>query len=244
MLAVFAEKEGFRFRNLAVGSCPPLQSDVTPYIPAIRRPDCIASQAVANSTIDRFPVVIISSSWLTYQERSPGFLAAFFETVRSLSMRGKLVVLIGKAPIADGYDRRCLAKALSYPFLECPTARVRLSAEVVSINSRLKAFAAQLANVKYFDLTAYLCNEQGCMVFDPAGDPLYYDPNHLSMAASWRLGSALVLGNGTVPEPFAGIPMWSKAMGLRSTVAERREGTGQAGDGEKSPALAPRRHAH
>jgi len=239
MIAVFAAQEGFRFRNLTVGSCPPLYGEVGAFVPANRQPDCIASQPVARSVVDEFPVVIISSSWLAYQKSSADFLPRFFETVRSLTRRGKLVILIGKAPVIDGYDRRCTAKALSYPFLRCPMGRAPLLPAVLAINARLKSFADREPNVKYFDLTRYLCNRDGCMVFDSDGTPLYYDSNHFSMPGSWRVGRDVLIQQHGVPEPFAAIPLWAAEHRLHANYFFR------ASTAKCNPKfIRPRSHCH
>jgi hypothetical protein len=116
-----------------------------------------------------------------------------------------------------------LPRALSYPFLRCPTGRAPLAQAVVAINARLKAFADREPNVKYFDLTSHLCNSDGCLVFDSDGSPLYYDPNHLSMPGSWRVGRDVLLQQHGVPEAFSAIPLWSQAHRSDTTVSAIEE---------------------
>ncbi len=211
MIGAFARKQGFKFRNLEVGSCPPIDSDPKDFVSSKRLPDCRDSYEIARETIDAFPVVMISASWTGYQQISEKFLGAFFDTATSLAAKGKLVILIGKAPVISGYDRRCREKALSYPLLLCSEGSVPPSADVLGVNELLKSFAGRTPNVEYFDVTPYLCTEGSCSAFDSSGSPLYYDSSHLTLPASWKLGADIV-GRQGVPRPFSVIGDWVKGV--------------------------------
>lgn len=208
LLGAFGRAGGFRFRNIAVSSCPPLVADPERYVPANRLDDCRASLAALLPALQASDVIIISGSWSVYAEQSAGFLDAFFATARALGEAGKLVIIMGKAPVIAGYDRRCREKALSYPLLECaPSLAVPPAADVVRVNARLQAFAESTANVRYFDISPYLCRDGLCSAMDAQGRPLYYDRSHLSLPASWEIGEAIVRGEG-VPAPFRQISAW------------------------------------
>lgn len=221
MVEAFARTAGFRFRNVAVGSCPPLYADPTPFVDANRAADCRASLAVIRPVIDELPVVIVSSAWLRYQKRSPEYLGAFFETVDSLAAKGKLVIILGEAPWMPGYDRRCREKALSYPFLRCPALAVPLSPAVAKVNDRLREFAAEAQNVRYFDANTYLCPAGVCVAFSPTGEPRYYDESHLTMVASSKLGREIVLRDG-VPDVFRLVATWSPVEGVHRAAGIAR----------------------
>jgi peptidoglycan/LPS O-acetylase OafA/YrhL len=195
VIGAIAEREGFRFRNVAVGSCPPIFADPAPYIEARRLRDCRDAVAMMRPVVDRFPVIIISAAYTGYQSRSPAFLEQLFATARGLARGGKVVIVIGKVPSIAGYDRLCREKALSYPLLDCPRVTAPPPSDVTAINERLRAFAEATPNVRYFDLLVTLCAENTCSAFDAAGDPLYYDPEHLSMQGSWEIGRRLVDDN-------------------------------------------------
>lgn len=221
MISVFAAKEGFQFRNLEIGACPPLLGDASEFVSAKRLADCRDSANIMWQTVEQFHIVMISANWSAYQERSDTFLDRFFDTARSLAKDGRLVILIGKAPTIPDFDRRCREKALSYPFLNCQFPSVPLSDEVGKINAKLREFAKNTANVGYFDVAPYLCNDGLCSAFDPQGRPRYYDPDHLSMTASWELGKDIWQREG-VPSPFNLIANWSntgKAAGQSPVVA-------------------------
>ena len=201
MVGAFANKDGFRFRNMAVGSCPPIFGDPKAFVSAQRLPDCRDSSAIARQAISDFKIVVISANWLGYQKRSDQFLGTFFDTVRLLEKEGRRVILIGKAPVFDNYDRRCREKALSYPLLTCPVSTSPLAEDVSQINTKLRTFAERSSNVKYFDVAHYLCPQGACSAFDQSGRPSYYDTSHLSMPASWALGNRILQQDG-VPPPF------------------------------------------
>lgn len=226
MVAGIAKEAGFRFRNIAVGACPPVAGDPTPFVTAARRQDCLSSAGPILAAVGRADVVIVSGAWSEYARRSDGFLEAFFATARSLAAADKLVIVLGKVPVIAGYDRRCREKALSYPGLECGVSTAPPEDEVTRVNRQLAAFAARTPNVAYFDVVDYLCREGICSAFDAQGHPLYYDPSHLSLPASWALGENILRRQG-VPPPFERIAGWTRqsraAEGLQRTAAGPRQ---------------------
>ncbi|HLX29486.1 MAG TPA: acyltransferase family protein [Casimicrobiaceae bacterium] len=207
MIEVFAKQAGFRFRNVEVGSCPPLRSDARRFVEPARQRDCVDSLHLVAPVVDRFDVVMMAASWTAYQATSGEFLPALFETAQALASSGKLVILIGKVPEIPGYDRRCREKSLSYPFLACPESGVPLAANIRKANAELRAFAQATPNVRYFDANEYLCPGGTCSAFEPNGEPKYYDGGHLTAAQSTKLGTRILAKEG-VPAPFASIPGW------------------------------------
>jgi peptidoglycan/LPS O-acetylase OafA/YrhL len=198
MVEAFADAAGFRFRNVEIGSCPPLYADPGPFVRTSRLADCRASLDLVRPAIDQFSVVILSSAWLGYGEGSR-YLDAALETAGRLSRAGKLVILIGAAPRISGYDRRCREKALIYPLLRCARLETPIPREVVAINAALRRFAEVTPNVRYFDANEYLCPKGICSAFGPDGEPRYYDESHLSLPASSKLGREIIKGAGLPP---------------------------------------------
>lgn len=203
VVAAFADASGFRFRNVAVGSCPALDSDPAPYVMATRLADCRESLALIRPVVDGFPVVILSMSWTRY-ENPEAFREAAKETIGRLAAAGKRVILLGKVPEILDYDRRCREKALRYPRLDCPRWTSPVLPEIAAVNAELRAFAEATPNVSYFDVTPYLCRDGICSAFDEDGRALYYDSRHLTMEASLALGREIVAREG-VPAAFQGI---------------------------------------
>jgi peptidoglycan/LPS O-acetylase OafA/YrhL len=206
-IAVIAQHAGFNFRNIALGSCPPLETDPAPFVASTRLQDCRASAEPVLAAVRAAKVVIISASWSSYQHQSPEFLDKFFATARSLANSGKFVILIGKAPSFPSYDRRCHEKALSYPLLSCPKTSAPLDPDVMSANNQLRSFSDRTPNVAFFDVSPYFCHDGACSPYDAAGNPLYYDQSHLSMPSSWKLGERIIRQDG-VPTSFARITPW------------------------------------
>jgi peptidoglycan/LPS O-acetylase OafA/YrhL len=220
MIEAFANHGGFRFRNVEIGSCPPLARDPAPFVSARREVDCRASLARVLPVVDRFPVVIVSSSWSSYASRSEAFLPAFFEMANALAAKGKLVIIIGKVPPIAGYDRRCREKALRFPNLDCENPAVPVDPAIAKINAQLSQFASHHVNIRYFDATAFLCPDNRCRAYADNGAPRYFDTEHLTMAESDELGAAIVRTVG-VPLAFADIARWPDTRPVRGDKADR-----------------------
>lgn len=203
VLGVFGREAGFSFRNIEVGSCPPLRGDLRPFVDARRESDCIASEKLIRPVVDRASTVMISAAYTDeYRDPHGDFLPAIEATVRELANAGKHVVVIGKVPILTDFDRRCREKALKFPFLHCATVTAPLAPQVAHANDELRAFAAKTPNVTYFDANTYLCPKGVCASATPDGAMLYYDPSHLSLTGSWKLGETIFHSAG-VPPAFA-----------------------------------------
>lgn len=204
VVEAIAKKEGFRFRNIEVGSCPPIAGDPSKFVDPERSKDCRRSLEIVNPFLSNFRTVIISASWPDYQRRSPDFMGEFFETVRALAVSGKRVVLIGKAPVIKGYDRLCREKELTFPFLRCKNTEAPPQTDVTMINQALRKFADETPNVTFYDVAPYICQNGVCSAYDRNSLPRYFDEAHLSLPASVRLGKEIVAREG-IPEAFRGI---------------------------------------
>jgi hypothetical protein len=199
VVGTFATQSGFRFINLEAGSCPPLLSDVSAYVPGKRLAACAASQQVWRQALIDAKVVIMGGTWNEYQNTSAAFLPALFDQVRQLEGAGKTVILIGKIAVIDSFDRLCPEKALRYPNKLCLAGSNSLSEEIVETNAQLKQFATASRTVRYFDVNAYLCPQGICSAYGKKGNSLYFDKNHLSMDGSWQVGRAIYADGGLPP---------------------------------------------
>ncbi len=207
IIGAFAKASDFSFRNMQIGSCPPINENAAEFVSSRRIEDCRNSREITMNAIKNFRVVIISADWPGYQSRSPQFLNVFFETVQLLVNQGKLVILVGKAPIISTYDRLCREKEISYPFISCETPSVPLAEEVIELNEKLKTFALITENVEYQDFNNYLCPNGSCAAYDEFGKIMYYDSSHLLLSASWKIGKKIIDQDG-VPFPFNKIADW------------------------------------
>lgn len=192
VIGAFARDQGFSFRNLQIGSCPPVHSDLSSFVDARRLEDCRQSLPVIFETLDQYKNIIVSASWTSYQSKSPDFIESFFQTAKMIASKEKNLVIIGKAPIIHSFDRLCREKSISYPFLNCDTSPVTLDEKVAEINKKLEDFALQNKNISYFDINEHLCPHGVCDVRDPRGNLIYFDAHHLAMDASWRIGDVIV----------------------------------------------------
>lgn len=204
MLKEIAMRAETRFRNVAVGSCPPFLDDPRPYIDAKRVSDCVASTAVIRREIDRYPLIIIGASWTSYAAGGEIFFEAVEAAVRDLAARSKTIILLGKAPILKDFDKHCLEKILRVPFKTCPNIADPLSQEIVQVNARLRELAARIPKVFYFDANRYLCPDNHCSRQTADGQPRYLDAGHLSVRGSAELGRLVVTAEG-VPAAFAAL---------------------------------------
>lgn len=202
MIASFARDAGFKFRNLAVGACPGIDGDPAPFVTAERLSDCRASLSIARPGLEDFDVVILSSSWTSYEGSRAGLMRRVMATAERLEQSGKTVILLGKVPTISGFDHRCQEKALSIPFLDCPNPQNPVASDIKAVNIGLRAFAARHDNIAYFDAAPYLCPKGNCAAFDRTGLQVYRDFSHLTMAASWRLGRRILEHQG-LPLAFA-----------------------------------------
>lgn len=208
ILGTFANEAGFQFRNLEVGACPPVNADATLFASPTRAQECNNSQELIFKALNEYQVIIISASWPAYLNQGK-FMDAVFQTVQSLADDGKLVILLGKAPVHPDYDRLCQEKAISFPGMTCEYPDKPLSTVILESNKKLQEFANQHQNVEYYDFNEFLCPNGHCSTDDEHGYPLYYDQQHLSLDGSWRLGKQIYEKVG-VPYPFTLIPTWSE----------------------------------
>jgi len=198
MIEAFARESGFRFRNIAVGTCPPILSDPASFVEPKRLADCRASLDAIRPVVDEFPVIILAASWTFYRRQSAEFLGAVESTAQELARANKKVIIMGRVPVIRGYDRRCREKALTFPFRDCPTEG-GIPADIAATNAELRRFADRNPNIRYFDATDYLCPKGRCTAFRTDGQPKYFDAGHLTHAASRDLGAQIVARDGVPP---------------------------------------------
>jgi|TARA_R100000005_G_C4995721_1_gene202614 peptidoglycan/LPS O-acetylase OafA/YrhL len=203
MIGSFAQVAKFTFRNIAIGSCPPTLSD----LPYLVQPNCIRSKPILNRHITDYDVLIMSASWSTYQQISTNFIVDLKATLNSLVQRKKKVILLGKAPYLESYDRNCYKKAIRLPWLNCENQPYTISDNVIKINETLKQFADSSIHIEYYDFNKYICPTGTCNAYDEQGLPVYRDRSHLAIEASWRIGEKIIQTEG-VPFPFSKIDDW------------------------------------
>lgn len=204
MLREIAVQSGASFRNIAVGSCPPLDTDPAPYVEARRLHDCAEALALIRAEAERYPVIILSASWAWYPTRRETFFEDFEALVRHLAARGHTVVLLGRGPVLAGFDRLCRERALRVPFKQCEDQDEPISKAVAEANGRLRAIATAVPNVSYFDGNGHLCPEGRCGARTKDRAPRYIDGSHLTVRGATELGREVLSKEG-VPAAFAAL---------------------------------------
>ncbi len=207
MVALFAERADFRFRNVTIGACPPLLSDPGDFVQSWRVEDCRNSQPSIRKAIDEHEIIIISASWLWYQRNSDEFMNAFYRTADSLSEMGKKIILLGKAPQLNSYDPLCNKKKLRMPWLNCRNQPYTIPEKNYRVNRELQNIAEKYEQIEYADYNKYICPEGVCFAYEDNGLAIYYDSGHIDIEASWRIGNRVVRNEG-VPFPFSEIRNW------------------------------------
>lgn len=207
MLGEFTRHSALRFRNLEIGSCPPVLGDPAPFVEARRLQDCRNSLKLVQGVLAQYDMIILGASWSQYQARSPQFFEQLSATVSQLTRQDKKVVLLGKVPEVPGVRRGCQAKALTYPALDCQPSGGEIKPEIAAANDYLRQLARQDRNVAYFDANAYLCDNGVCRAHEADGSLRYADASHLTMPYSWRLGRRIYDAEG-VPAAFSQ-PHWA-----------------------------------
>lgn len=196
MVSVLAERARLAVRNVQAYSCPPVEQDPQGMVDAKRLDDCRASQAIVLPAVDAYPVVVLAGSWTGYAASA---LDAVTATAQRLAQRGHAVVLLGKSPVLQGYDRDCEHKARAFPGGDCPKEPLPNLAAVSRVNAVLRDFADRTEGVEYFDPNHLLCPEGMCPLRNAKGDVVYFDSSHLTMQASWELGRDIVRASATDP---------------------------------------------
>ncbi len=222
VVGAFAQHAGFRFRNVESQSCPPILSDPSPYLYEQDLSNCTASINLMRSQVGRYRIVMLAASWPGYEKERSDFIEQVFETSRELIKHGTKVLLIGKAPVPEGFDRLCNLKALRFPGLKCDTTPRPLSKEIARTNDRLRDFAMKHSNVEYFDLTSLLCPDNQCRAYNQQGVPLYVDSHHLSLMAAWSLGRSILARDG-LPTAFQELIEFGETRPGRSSFASSLE---------------------
>jgi len=199
LLGTIAKQQHWSFRNISHASCPPIFSDVAPFVNIERYEQCQSSVNLVKSKLDQYSTIIISAAYDSYARKDPDFMPYFEQTVASLAKSNHQVIIIGKAPVFNDFDRHCLAKNIIYPWVNCLEVEQRYKLEIDAINARLLTFAQTLPYVQYIDFNAVLC-EGGCSPYKN-GKPIYFDPSHIEIQSSWQIGKELI-ENDQIPKLF------------------------------------------
>ncbi|MBA6352877.1 acyltransferase family protein [Colwellia sp. BRX9-1] len=199
LIGSIAKNKKWSFRNISHASCPPIFNDVQPFVKVDRYDDCQSSIDLVRSKLDQYQTIIISAAYDYYARKSPSFMAYFEQTIAALVESNHQVIIIGKAPVYRDFDRHCLAKSIIYPWKSCSELEQYNRLEIDAINTRLLTFSKTQPHVRYIDFNEELC-EGSCSPYKD-GMPIYFDPSHIEIQSSWRLGKHII-ENNKIPTLF------------------------------------------
>ena len=123
-----------------------------------------------------------------------------FKQLILLTNLGKKVIIMGGAPIVNGYDINCMAKSISFPWVNCKSS-FPIDENVVKVNRKLQKIAASHHNIEFYLANDYLCDKDVCYSEDKNNQPLFFNKSHLSHDGSKNIGKAIIKNEG-VPLPF------------------------------------------
>lgn len=188
ILGVFAQQLNSSFRNFSHASCPPLISNPTSALKSTKVEDCKKSQLVVSNELSKYDNLIIGASHTDYTDNSDDYLTDFSSMVLNLSQRKNAILLLGKAPVFEKFNRSCMKRSLSIPFMNCGKVAAPISKKIQDMNNKLIALASLKENIYYFDVNNYLCPHGICSPYGKASEVLYFDSSHIEMNASWKIG--------------------------------------------------------
>lgn len=186
---VIAESQHVAIRNASVSSCPPIFKRSRDYTIAAIRETCADFNDAIEQSLGAYDTVIMGSHWFSIDTGNarPDIEA----TVAAVSSRVRQVIVALSIPIFPSFDRQCERKALLIPGMDCELRRERDVGFEVNINRFLTTMLKKYPNVIVLDTRDLLCDEAYCT---PRflNKPAYFDPIHLSLAGSERLGVVAV----------------------------------------------------
>ncbi|MDM7984939.1 MAG: acyltransferase family protein [Maricaulis sp.] len=196
-IATFAESEGFSFRNIAHSACPPLIQNAPIYASPNTADGCAQSIDATLGVLDRYHSVILAANWERYHNQfGDHFLDDFRTTIETLSENGKDVLVVGRLPQLNHVDPQCEQKRLRFAITPCLEQAETNRSRPDRINTIIQEQTLSSGG-RYIDFNDHLCQAGRCSaVID--GVYGYYDPGHLSMLGSQRLGALAVLDEAIV----------------------------------------------
>jgi hypothetical protein len=162
---------------------------------------CVPSIEMLKPELLKYEHIIISAAWTNYTNVSEQFWDDFIRTLDELRKTTKSIILIGKVPIINGFNRYCELRKLSFPIMNCELEPTHIQQPILEANKFLAKVAERFDDVSYFDFNQQLCDLKGCRGTDEGGLPLYYDSTHLSLPGSRVIGEKLIREKG-IPKEF------------------------------------------
>lgn len=187
LLGKVGEHTGDSIRNVAHSACAPVKNDPARFSPKPYVESCALSAEVVWPAVLGYRKVILAADWGGYLKRDANaFEATLIETITTLKDQGIKPALVGELPFFPKYDRECYLIKMKVAATDCEERARAPRSLITPINDRIR-HVAEATGTPYFDFTDLLCNKTTCYAqIDDA--PIYYDPGHLSIDGSIRVG--------------------------------------------------------
>jgi len=190
VLGRLAKSDGFTFRNATVSSCPPVFGG--DYGEGIYKAGCDRFRPYVRNALrsGTYSTVVMSGAWSHYFSEAE-FESNLEHTLDEITAAGAKVILIGEAPYFAGYDRSCDLRAVRIGGGSCQDRQSIPDSGPASADKMLAEMVKAHPRVTYLDLRDILCRAGTCSPYLD-GHPVFFNPTHLSMAGSWRIGQKLL----------------------------------------------------
>lgn len=185
------KQSGGSFRNATHSACPPVFGPKGYGIPAYRA-GCDAFRPHMQAAIlsGRFSTIVMSGAWDIY-DKNPNFRRDFEKTVSMMLDKNLRVILIGQAPYFANYNRNCELRGARVGGVDCKSRFSVSNAGPSQMDRYLESLDLRFDAVSYVDIRNVICHEKECSPYVD-GKLAYYNPTHLSMSGSWRIGERLM----------------------------------------------------
>ncbi|QOE09561.1 acyltransferase [Pseudomonas asiatica] len=185
-----SEQSNISARNLTHSACLPFKDISGKYVSAKRKTSCARYNAQIWKHMKSYDTVFVSAAWANYV-KGDDFYKVLESQIEMMSKSAKNVVIGLQAPIFDDFDRKCEAKAIKTPFMDCHKKTSYASIGETDSNNKIIEIAKKYKNVSTFSVRDLICVNGVCSAYKD-GQPLYFDRGHLSMPGSTILGQKAV----------------------------------------------------
>ncbi|QNP41429.1 acyltransferase family protein [Lysobacter solisilvae (ex Woo and Kim 2020)] len=196
VVAAVLEPSGVAFRNATHSACPPLFAPKGYGIPAYRA-GCDEFRPYMQSAIlsGKYKTVVIGGAWDIYDANYPRFRSDLEQTVAAMSQKGLHVVLLGQAPYMGNYNRNCELRGARIGGVDCKQRYYIPDPGMSRTDRFLSELAGRYPSTDFLEIRQVICANGYCSPY-VNGVLAYYNPTHLSMSGSWRIGRSLMAGAG------------------------------------------------
>lgn len=197
-----AEENNITVRNISHDSCIPLSGEKSrEYVKERSRDSCVLFNKMIRDNIANYDTLFVSADWPGYRYHGKNFFSDIADLIDELSKTNKQIVIGLKVPIFKDYDRRCDAKAIKIPFMQCGPRGAYSDSGETEVNNKIIEISSKYENVSTFSVRDYICKGGECSAYLNS-KPVYFDLGHISMAGSEQIGQ-LSLRDKSYPEQLA-----------------------------------------